>query len=343
MADLPKPGAAVKRDRVLTDSELAAVWKAAEKTAWPFGPAVQLLILTSARREEIGSLAWSEIHGDEIRIPGERSKSGEPRIIPLSPAAMKVIGALPRVGDYVFSSNGSGLGGWSKAKRAIGAVAAELNSGALAPWRLHDLRRTVATGLQRLGVGLQAIESTLGHIGGSRAGIVGVYQRHRFETEKRAALNAWALEVERIASGKKVALTPASLTVGSPVIEPATLNPIDQLWLKAIAQADRTNSPAPLLTYLRKPGAQLDVAECWLLQQLLERMQQFKRKKRGRFVPLGQKSREQINEMGAAYVRKLQAEGHQQAAAINITVKTYPESFGADEGLSLLNHIRRGS
>ena len=84
MADLPKPGSAVKRDRVLTDAELASVWKAAEKIGWPFGPAVQLLVLTAARREEIGALSWDEIHGNEIRIPGERSKSGEARIIPLS-------------------------------------------------------------------------------------------------------------------------------------------------------------------------------------------------------------------------------------------------------------------
>ena len=90
MADLPKHGSAVKRDRVLTDSELAAVWKAAGKIGWPFGPAVQLLGLTAARRDEIASLRWSEIHGDEIRIPGERSKTTDPRSIPLSLAAAKV-------------------------------------------------------------------------------------------------------------------------------------------------------------------------------------------------------------------------------------------------------------
>src|SRR6516162_3159981 len=91
MADLPKPGAAVKRDRVLTDAELAAVWKAAEKTPWPFGPAIQLLILTGARRDEVGSLRWDEIHSDEIRLPASRSKSGEARVIPLSTAAVKLI------------------------------------------------------------------------------------------------------------------------------------------------------------------------------------------------------------------------------------------------------------
>jgi integrase len=139
MADLPKPGTAVKRDRVLTDRELAAIWNAAATIGWPFGPAVQLLILTATRREEVGSLRWSEIHGDEIRIPGERSKSGEPRTIPLSSAALKLIGTLPRIdGDgYVFTTTGStAISGWSKAKQFLDAGAAEINGGALAPWRL---------------------------------------------------------------------------------------------------------------------------------------------------------------------------------------------------------------
>src|SRR5262245_28454097 len=118
MADLPKPGKAVKRDRVLSSDELKAVWKAAEKATWPYGPAIRLLILTAARREEIGALRWSEIHDNEIRLPAERSKSGEARIIPLSSTALALIQALPRTGEYVFSANGSGLDGWSKAKRA---------------------------------------------------------------------------------------------------------------------------------------------------------------------------------------------------------------------------------
>src|SRR5262245_66074154 len=106
MADLPKPGKAVKRDRVLDAAELKAVWKAAERAAWPYGPAIRLLILTAARREEIGALLWSEIHGDEIRISAERSKTGEPRIIPLSSAALALIQDLRHVGDHVFSANG---------------------------------------------------------------------------------------------------------------------------------------------------------------------------------------------------------------------------------------------
>ena len=347
MADLPKPGAAVKRDRLLTDTELATVWKAAEKTAWPFGPAVRLLILTAARRDEIGSLRWSEIHGDEIRIPAERSKSGEPRIIPLSPAAAELVGALPRVGEYVFSSNGSGLGGWSKAKRSIDATATETNSGPLASWRLHDLRRTVATGLQRLGVGLQAIEAVLGHVSGSRAGIVGVYQRHQFGAEKRAALVAWATEIERIVGGKKAGRAPmaqsiAAIFAGAGALATQAEEPIDMRWVEAVLQAEATSSFEPVIAFLQLPGAQLRPSELFWLRELFDRLQ-VKRKKRGGYVPIGQQPWREIHEMGRKHVRNLmRSEGLSRDKAIDRVVKIYPKWFGDDAGLSLHNFIKSG-
>jgi integrase-like protein len=318
------------------------VWKAAEKTAWPFGPAIRLLTLTAARREEIGALRWSEIHGDEIRVPGERSKSGEPRVIPLSPAAAELIKSLPRHGEHVFTTNGTtAISGWAKAKRALDAAAAEFHGQPLEPWRVHDIRRTAATGLQRLGVGLQVIESVLGHIGGSRAGVVGVYQRHRFDAEKRSALEAWAREIERIA-GSKRALTAEPLTMGGPTLGRPTLVPIDTRWLKAIERADRAGSLDPLIEYLRLPGVALGSSECWWLRQLLERIQ-FKRKKGGRYVPLGQKSRKEIHETGAAHVRDLQqTEKLSREAAIDAAVQIYPAWFGADAGASLANFMKRG-
>ena len=214
MTDLPKPGAAVKRDRVLAGAELAVVWNAAEKIGWPFGPAVQLLILTAARRDEIGALRWAEIDGDEIKLAGARTKNGEPHSIPLSTAAAKLIDSLPHIGssDYVFTTNSeTPISGWSKAKSHVDAVAAKLNDGALPAWRLHDLRRTAATGLQRIGIGLQVIEALLGHVAGSRTGVVGVYQRHSYDTEKRIALEAWSREIERITEGKPAAVIPMQL------------------------------------------------------------------------------------------------------------------------------------
>jgi integrase len=206
MADLPKPGEEVRRDRVLTDAEIVVVWKACEEIGWPFGPVVRLLMLTGARRDEIGALRWSEIYDDEIRLDGARTKNGEPHSIPLAPAAVKIIDGLPRIGEgeLVFTITGkTPVSGWSKAKTALDEKATASNKGrALPDWRLHDLRRTVATGLQRLGTNLQVIEAVLGHVAGSRAGVVGVYQRHSFDAEKRAALNVWARHVEQIVSGK---------------------------------------------------------------------------------------------------------------------------------------------
>ena len=191
-ADMPKPGSETKRDRVLSDEELTAVWNAAGKIGWPYGDAIRLLILTGARREEIGQLRWSEIKGDGITLEGARTKNGAPQTIPLSLAATTVLQHVPRIANskQVFAPNGrTAVSGWSRAKAKLDEL-----SGA-SDWRIHDLRRTVATGLQRLGVNLQTIEAVLGHTSGSRSGVVGVYQRHSFDAEKRAALEAWGAHI----------------------------------------------------------------------------------------------------------------------------------------------------
>lgn len=212
VADLPKPGVVVKRDRVLTDAELRQLWHAADEAGWPFGPATQLLILTATRRDEITRLRWAEVEGDRIELKGERTKNGEPHTIPLSPQARAILDALPRVADcpFVFSTTGkTPVSGWSKAKDLLDeAVAEAADDQRLDPWRLHDLRRTAATGMQRLGIGLQVVEAILGHIAGSRAGVVGVYQRHSFDAEKRAGLEAWARHVAAIVSGKPAKVVP---------------------------------------------------------------------------------------------------------------------------------------
>jgi integrase len=210
MTDLPKPGAETERKRVLSEAELAAVWQAVQQLAWPFGPAIALLVLTGARRDEIGSLRWSEIEDNAIKLAGARTKNGEPHVIPLSAAAVDIIANTHRIASsgYVFTTMGeTPVSGWSKAKAMLDAAAAKHYGAALPAWRLHDLRRTLATGLQRLGFNLQVIEAVLGHIGGSRAGIVGVYQRHSFDSEKRTALEAWARHVQSFAADRAAAVT----------------------------------------------------------------------------------------------------------------------------------------
>src|SRR5262249_55545194 len=207
VSDLPKPGGAeVRRDRVLNDAELALVWRAAGDSEWPWDAIFRLLILTGARRQEIGALCWSEIDGNTVRLEGARTKNGQPREIPLSHLAVMLIGGLPRIAgsDFVFSTTGGGtpVRSYGRVKALLDERIAKLNHGrALPAWRIHDLRRSVATGLQRLQARLETIEAILGHVSGSRGGIVGVYQRHSFADEARIALEAWARHVEQIISG----------------------------------------------------------------------------------------------------------------------------------------------
>src|SRR5262249_28419243 len=171
------------------DAELTKEWLGAGELGFPYGPAIQLLILTGARRDEIGRLRWHEIVDDTISLDGIRTKNGEPHVIPLSTAARGVFDHIPRIGsDFVFSK--SGLSGWAKPKARLDSLA-PLGT----PWRIHDLRRTTATGLQKLGTPLQITEAILGHTAGSRAGVVGIYQRHDYADEKRAALEAWGAHV----------------------------------------------------------------------------------------------------------------------------------------------------
>ena len=197
--DLPKPASETRRDRVLTNSELIAVWNGAGKIGWPFGDAIRLLILTGARREEIGQLKWSEIKGDVIALEGARTKNAVPQTIPLSLPAATVLQQVPRIADSerVFTTNGkTAVSGWSRAKSRLDELSG------VSDWRVHDLRRTVATGLQKLGVNLQTIEAVLGHTSGSRSGVVGVYQRHSFDAEKRSALDAWGAHVAGLAGAR---------------------------------------------------------------------------------------------------------------------------------------------
>lgn len=199
-ANLPKPGAEVRRDRVLSDKELKAIWGAADALGVPFGPAIKLLILTGCRREEIGALRWSEITDNTIHLAGDRTKNREKHLIPLSKPSQAILEGVPRIKDVdlVFSTTGeTPVSGWSRAKGQLDSLSG------VKGWRIHDLRRTVATGLQRLGIRLEVIEAVLGHIGGSRSGVVGVYQRHAFDDEKRAALVAWGRHVEQVAEGGK--------------------------------------------------------------------------------------------------------------------------------------------
>ena len=201
---LPIITASAKRDRVLKDHELRRVWLAAGEMSPPYGRIVQLLALTGQRLKEVALMGWDELNEDlsTWTIPGDRTKNGAPHLVPISAPVAAILRTCPRVSGDPLVLPGNRLGrpfsAWSKSKLALDA-----HSG-VAAWRLHDIRRTVATGLQRLGVRLEVTESVLNHISGSKAGIVGVYQRHDYADEKRTALDAWVRHVMSVVDGAAI-------------------------------------------------------------------------------------------------------------------------------------------
>ncbi|RWM57446.1 site-specific integrase [Mesorhizobium sp.] len=225
------PSAEQSRDRILTDAELQAVWKASEGLGWPFGPMVQMLVLTGQRRNEVSGMRWEEIDlkGKLWSLPRERAKNDQPHSVPLSAPAIELLESLPRIEgqDFVFSTTGTTpVSGFSRMKRGLDAkVVAALREEAeerkddpaqvsVADWWLHDLRRTCASGMARIGINLPVIEKVLNHVSGSFAGIVGVYQRHSFDDEKRAALDAWGNFILTLVDDKPSNVIPISAKVG---------------------------------------------------------------------------------------------------------------------------------
>ena len=207
----PRPLAReLSRERVLSDAELGTLYTAAGALGEPWGVLVRLLILTGQRRGEVAGMRWDEIDLDaaEWSLPGARTKNGQPSVVPLAPEAMALLRTVKRRKDAELVFEGprkTAVSGFGKVKNRLDAALAQASQAAdrkVAPWILHDLRRTVATGLQRLGVRLEVTEAVLNHVSGTRSGIVGVYQRHGWEAEKSAALRAWAAHVLAAAEGK---------------------------------------------------------------------------------------------------------------------------------------------
>lgn len=198
------PGAPPARERVLSEAEIALFWKACEHIGWPFGPLFQQLLLTGARLAEVTGMRYDELSEGTWTIPGERTKNHRTHVVPLPPLAREIISRVPRIeGPYVFTTNGKRpVTGFSKAKPQLDRAMAKLAEASIPPWRLHDLRRTCATGMQRLGIRVEVIERVLNHLSGSFRGVAGIYQRDPMDADKREALERWAVHVEGLVSAR---------------------------------------------------------------------------------------------------------------------------------------------
>lgn len=199
MEGMETPPPVKPRERWLGDTEIGRVWKQASKCHRCFGPIVRLLIVTGQRREEVTGLQWDELDRDQRQwcLPGSRTKNGEPSTVPLNDLAVAELDLIakgerwPKRGRIFPTSTGAGFTAYSKGKMKLDKLISEDGGEAIPPWRLHDLRRTLATGFQRMGVRFEVTEAVLNHVGGSRSGVAGVYQRHDWREEKRDALCLW--------------------------------------------------------------------------------------------------------------------------------------------------------
>jgi integrase len=192
------------RGVVLSLDQLAKIWQAADEVPSLAGPAVKLLLLTAARREEVGQMRWSELNFQEAiwYLPAERHKGKRGLAFPLSRAALGILNEIPRGvrGDHVFSSNGgaTAFAGW---KRLV--VSLRKAAGLDVDWRIHDIRRGVATGLgEHLQASEELVGQVLGHSKLSRIGITAAYDKAERMGARGQLLEAWARKLVEAANGK---------------------------------------------------------------------------------------------------------------------------------------------
>lgn len=219
MAGMKPPPQVKERSRTLNDDELRWLWEASGDESADYCRVIRRLILWGQRRGEVSGLPWAELSRQraEWHLPADRAKNATASVIPLTTAAIEELDGIaggtkwPRKGLVYPSSKGTALSGFSKVKLRLDARMAKQAKEAGATierWTLHDLRRTLATNLQRLGVAYEVIEHLLNHKERVRVGIGKVYQTHAFKAEKLAALERWEREIDRIVTGKAANVIP---------------------------------------------------------------------------------------------------------------------------------------
>jgi integrase len=198
-AEVHRPAAATARDRVLNDTEIRKLWAAADSVGEPFGPLLKLLLLTGCRLNEVAGMRRTELSEDGRTwdIPGLRSKNRRPHRVVLAPLAQELIAGMTGKSELVFTTNGrTPVSGWSKLKKRLDAAMR------IPAWRLHDLRRTTATGMAEIGIPPHIVEAALNHISGAKAGVAGTYNRAAYLPERKAALERWATHIAGLIEGK---------------------------------------------------------------------------------------------------------------------------------------------
>ncbi|RYG88463.1 MAG: site-specific integrase [Alphaproteobacteria bacterium] len=188
-----QPVPTTERDRVLTDDELARVWRGAGELPLPWASMIRMLILTGQRRTEVAEMGWDEIEGDTWVIPRERVKKDRSHAVPLADQALQVLSPLRQFGcrGFVFSGDGGvhAASNFNKVKKKLDELSG------VSGWVLHDIRRTVRSGLAALGVSQEVARAIVNHTDGK---IDRVYNRHSYAAEKREALEKWSKRLESL-------------------------------------------------------------------------------------------------------------------------------------------------
>jgi integrase len=200
------------RERVLDSAELRLIWTSLGDDQ--FAAIVRVLMLTGQREREIADLRWSELHDGTIILPSERTKNHRVHVVTLSTPARTIIETQPRrsnpdgrLRDLIFGFAAGGFTGWHVHKQRLDAKIAEATGKPLPHWTIHDLRRSVATGMVDIGVLPHVVEAVLNHISGHRGGVAGIYNRASYSNEKRAALDLWAEHLLAIVEGRESNVT----------------------------------------------------------------------------------------------------------------------------------------
>jgi len=205
------PGAEMRRERTLSADEIKELWPLLTATGYPFGPFLQMALLTGQRRDEVAGMQWRHVDLDEKiwTIPSEGTKAGRSQAVPLSDLALSILHAVPRLGACVFTTTGDKpISGYSKSKARLEVLIFKereklMRKGdnvenVFSHWTIHDLRRTVATNLGRLGASRFIIERILNHADRS---VTGIYDRHEYLDEKRKALDCWGRYLDALLTG----------------------------------------------------------------------------------------------------------------------------------------------